>query len=70
MHRFRGELLCSGMGSNREMDIRMTRIMQFNATLLTAAFLYGAYHYGLLESVLALAVLCFAGGLFLKRVFG
>lgn len=48
----------------------MTRIWQFNATLITAAFLYGAYHYGLLGSVLALAVLCFAVGLAVKRVFG
>jgi hypothetical protein len=48
----------------------MTRLWQFNAILLTAALLFGAYHYGLLEIVLALAGLCFACGLLLNRVFG
>jgi hypothetical protein len=48
----------------------MTRIWQFNATLLTAALLFGAYHYGLLESLVAIVALCFASGLILKRVFG
>jgi hypothetical protein len=48
----------------------MTRLWQFNATVLTAALIFGAYHYGLLESVLGIAGLCFAGGLIIKRVFG
>jgi hypothetical protein len=48
----------------------MTRIWQFNATLLTAAFLYGAYHYGLLESVIALAVLGSIVGMIWRRIFG
>jgi hypothetical protein len=55
------------MGENR---IGPTRLWQFNATLLTAALLFGAYHYGLLESVFAIVVLCCAFGMIIKRVFG
>jgi hypothetical protein len=44
----------------------MIRLWQFNATVATAALLFGAYHYGLLE----LVALCFAVGLLLNRVFG
>jgi hypothetical protein len=48
----------------------MTRLWQFNATVATAALLFGAYHYGLLESLFGLVALCFAGGLIIRRVFG
>jgi hypothetical protein len=48
----------------------MTRILQLNAMLLTVAFLYGAYHYGLLPAVFAMTIIGCAAGMFLKRVFG
>jgi hypothetical protein len=48
----------------------MTRLWQFNATVATAALLFGAYHYGLLESVIAAVVLGCVGGMVVKRVFG
>jgi hypothetical protein len=48
----------------------MTRLWQFNATVITIALLCGAYHYGLLESLFGLVGFGFAGGLLLKRVFG